>query len=166
MSKAFPIAILMFVLALTACERTPPSSPIVDTATPGGDQRGTKFIKVYENASCGRCERWIEHLRREAFMVEAKDMDNLATVKERVGVPYVMESCHTAEIDGSVIEGNVPAEDIERLLNERPSAKGLVVPTIQIGSPDIEDPSRQSQPYDVILVGPGGSKSAFAHHGG
>lgn len=165
MSKAFPVAGLLLALALAACERAPPSSPSAAAAAPAGDQKGPAFVTVYKNASCGCCEHWVEHLRRAGFTVETRDMDNLASVKERVGVPYGMGSCHTAEIDGYFIEGHVPAEDIKRLLAERPSAKGLVVPAMPIGSPGMEDPSRQPQSYDVVLVGPDGAKSVFAHHG-
>ena len=93
-------------------------------------------------------------------------MNDLGAIKERVGIPYGMGSCHTAEVDGYFVEGHVPAEDIKRLLHERPDAKGLVVPGMPAGSPGMEVPSGQVDRYEVILVGKDGKTSVFATHGG
>jgi hypothetical protein len=92
--------------------------------------------------------------------------NNLGPVKERVGVPPAMGSCHTGEVEGYFVEGHVPAADIKRLLKEKPKARGLTVPGMPAGSPGMEVPSGQVDPYDVLLVAKDGSTSVFAHHGG
>ena len=123
------------------------------------------LVKVTKNASCGCCKIWVNRLREAGFQVEVNDVDNLNSVKQRVGLPYGMGSCHTAEVDGYFVEGHVPVEDIKRLLRERPKAKGLAVPGMPAGSPGMEVPSGKVDPYDVMLVGPDGSASVYAHHG-
>jgi hypothetical protein len=122
-------------------------------------------IVVSKTPTCGCCGAWVKHLEQAGFTTEVHNMDDLGPVKQRVGVPYGMGSCHTAEIDGYFIEGHVPAEDIKRLVREKPSAKGLVVPGMPAGSPGMEVPSGQVDRYDVILVGKDGQTSVFATHG-
>ena len=104
-------------------------------------------------------------MEKAGFRVEVRNVDNMGPIKERVGIPAAMGSCHTAEVDGYFAEGHVPAQDMLRLLRERPKAKGLTVPGMPVGSPGMEIP-RQMQPYDVLLVALDGSTSVFAHHGG
>ena len=124
------------------------------------------LVKVTKNPSCGCCKVWVERLRDAGFQVEVNDVDNLNSVKQRVGLPYGMGSCHTAEVDGYFVEGHVPVADIKRLLRERPQAKGIAVPGMPVGSPGMEVPSGQVQPYDVMLVGRDGSATVYAHHDG
>lgn len=123
------------------------------------------LVKVTKNPTCGCCKIWVERLRDAGFQVEVNDVDNLNSVKQRVGLPYGMGSCHTAEVDGYFVEGHVPVDDIKRLLRERPQAKGIAVPGMPVGSPGMEVPSGQVQPYDVILVGRDGKTSVYSHHG-
>ena len=122
-------------------------------------------VLVYKNESCGCCKLWVQHLSRFGFAVQVQNIDNLNQVKKRVGVPVGMGSCHTAEVGGYFIEGHVPAEDIKRLLSERPDAKGLTVPGMPAGSPGMEVPSGKTQPYEVLLVGKDGTTSVFSRHG-
>lgn len=122
-------------------------------------------VVVYKNESCGCCKLWVQHLLDAGFEVQANNLDNLGPVKERVGVPYGMGSCHTAEVGGYFIEGHVPAADIKRLLRDRPAAKGLTVPGMPAGSPGMEIPSGKVAPYEVLLVGRDGSTSVYARHG-
>jgi len=123
------------------------------------------LVTVYKNESCGCCNSWVAHLRQSGFRVDARDVDNLGPVKDRVGVPIGMGACHTAEVGGYFVEGHVPAADIKRLLAERPDAKGLTVPGMPVGSPGMETPTGEVQPYDVILVARDGSTSVFSHNG-
>lgn len=123
-------------------------------------------IVVSKTPTCGCCGAWVKHLEQAGFVTEVHNFDNLNSIKERVGVPYGMGSCHTAEVDGYFIEGHVPAEDIKRLLREKPDAKGLTVPGMPAGSPGMEVPSGQIDRYEVILVGKDGQTSVFATHGG
>lgn len=120
---------------------------------------------VWKNESCGCCKLWVRHLEEAGFTVQVHDIENMGPTKERVGIPAAMGSCHTGEIAGYFIEGHVPAEDIKRLLSERPAAKGLTVPGMPLGSPGMEQPSGEVQPYDVFLVAADGSTSVYAHHG-
>ena len=124
----------------------------------------TKTVQVFKTPTCGCCKNWVEHLEKAGFDVEVKDLPDLASIKRENGVPAELVSCHTALVDGYVIEGHVPASDIERLLAERPAVSGLAVPDMPLGSPGMEhpDPSRH-QPYDVMSFGQGGVQ-VFASH--
>jgi hypothetical protein len=122
-------------------------------------------VLVHKNPSCGCCELWVEHLRKAGYRVEVRDEEDLNAVKERLGVPYGKGSCHTAEVEGYIVEGHVPVEDIERLLAEKPDARGLVLPGMPLGSPGMEVPDGTVQPYTVELVQRDGTTVAFAAHG-
>ena len=130
-----------------------------------GASRGP-LIVVFKNESCGCCKLWVAHLESAGFTAQVHDIDNLGPIKERVGVPYGMGACHTAEVGDYFVEGHVPAQDIERLLREKPDAKGLTVPGMPMGSPGMEVPSHQVQAYDVLLVAKDGTTSVYAHHPG
>lgn len=127
------------------------------------DREATR-IQVFKTATCGCCTKWIDHLEAAGFEVVAKDLPDLAPLKTEHGVPGELISCHTAIVDGYVLEGHVPASDIERLLSERPDVRGLAVPEMPLGSPGMEhpDPSRH-QPYDVLSFGPGGVRVYASH---
>jgi hypothetical protein len=90
------------------------------------------------------------YLRKNGFAVKAENVDSLAPIKARHGVPSRLESCHTGVVDGYVLEGHVPADTVRRLLKERPAVKGLAVPGMPIGSPGMEVPGRPNQRYDVL----------------
>ena len=94
------------------------------------------------------------HLRDHGFAVTERPEDDLAPVKRRLGVPSALESCHTALVEGYVIEGHVAADLIDRLLRERPKIAGLAVPGMPVGSPGMDGPAYggRKQPYDVLLV--------------
>jgi hypothetical protein len=92
-------------------------------------------ITVYKSPTCGCCEAWVEYLLGEGFRVKAFDRKELNSLKREVGVTKEMASCHTATVDGYVIEGHVPAAPIRKLLAERPKTKGLAVPGMPLNSP-------------------------------
>lgn len=129
------------------------------------DAHESSSVVVYKNESCGCCKHWVEHLRKAGFTVEVHDVDNMDPVKRRVGIPAGKGSCHTAEVAGYFVEGHVPASDMQRLLRERPKAKGLTVPGMPAGSPGMEVPSGQIDPYEVLLVAEDGSTTVFSRHG-
>ncbi|MBN9072095.1 MAG: DUF411 domain-containing protein [Rhizobiales bacterium] len=110
-------------------------------------------IEVTRSPSCGCCSAWIAHLRQAGFSVEDKLLDDLAPLKDRLGVPADLQSCHTATLSGYVIEGHVPAKDILRILAERPAATGLAVAGMPAGSPGMEI-AGQAERYEVVLFGP------------
>jgi hypothetical protein len=95
-------------------------------------------VVVYKRPGCDCCKKWIEHLRAAGFHVTAHDTSDLAGVRGRYGVPQKLASCHTALVDGYVVEGHVPADVIQHLLKERPTLVGVAVPGMPAGSPGME----------------------------
>lgn len=122
-------------------------------------------VVVTKTPTCGCCRLWVHHMQRAGFPVEVRDVDNLGPIKQQVGVPYGMGSCHTAQVDGYFVEGHVPADDVKRLLRERPAARGLTVPGMPLGSPGMEVPSGEVDRYEVLLVDQAGQTSIWATHG-
>lgn len=121
-------------------------------------------VAVYKTPTCGCCTKWIEHLQAAGFEVEARELESLTMVKASNGVPRPLASCHTALVGGYVIEGHVPAEDIRRLLAERPAVSGLAVPGMPLGSPGMEHPdAARHEDYEVLSFGPDGV-AVFAQH--
>lgn len=141
------------------------SIPQAPSSTVASAQQRLPVMIVNKSPSCGCCGLWVKHMQNAGFKVEVNDTDDMGSIKQRVGVPYGKGSCHTAEVGGYFIEGHVPAEDIKRLLAERPDAKGLVVPGMPAGSPGMELPDGRIQPYTVELVANDGATSVFSHHG-
>ncbi|TCU63727.1 hypothetical protein EDE08_118120 [Bradyrhizobium sp. R2.2-H] len=111
-------------------------------------------IKVHKDPNCGCCSGWVQHLRDAGFTVQVDDASDLPGVRKRLGVPADLAACHTAEVDGYVLEGHVPAPAVRRLLTERPKALGLAVPGMPVGSPGME--GGHPQPYAVVQFGPAG----------
>ena len=108
-------------------------------------------MTVYKDPNCGCCGKWVKHMEaagHNVITVNTKDMDN---TKAALGVPNQLRSCHTAKVDGYVLEGHVPIADVERLLFERPEAQGLAVPGMPTGSPGMEMPGVSPDSYEVIL---------------
>ena len=102
------------------------------------------------------------HLRTSGFTVDARDVTDVKAVKRQHGVPATLESCHTALVDGYVIEGHVPADVIDQLLRERPKVVGLAVPGMPLGSPGMEAPGQKAERYDVIAFDARGGTRVFA----
>lgn len=174
---------LALAASLTACARSPesPAAPAsgadpqpasVDSSDRSASvvgsastASGLPLLVVNKSPTCGCCGVWVDHMREAGFDVQVNSVNNLNPIKERVGVPLGKGSCHTAEVGGYFVEGHVPAEDVKRLLVEKPDAKGLVVPGMPLGSPGMEAPDGTVQPYTVEIVGRDGDTSAFAQHG-
>jgi hypothetical protein len=108
------------------------------------------MIRVVRSPDCGCCGAWIAHLEQHGFIVEEVLSDDVEAEKARLGVPAHLRSCHTGVVEGYVIEGHVPADDILRLLADRPQAEGLSVPGMPIGSPGMEM-GDASDAFDVVL---------------
>jgi hypothetical protein len=119
-------------------------------------------VEVYKNAACSCCGGWVDHLRENGFAVTTHDIDDVPANRKTLGMPEELGSCHTAKVDGYVIEGHVPAADIKRLLKDKPKALGLAVPSMPAGSPGMESP--RPVPYDTLLVERNGSTSVYARH--
>jgi hypothetical protein len=106
----------------------------------------------------------VDHLRANGFRVNPVDVKDPAEYRRRHGIPDALGGCHTAVVDGYALEGHVPANEIRRLLAERPKARGLAVPGMPVGSPGMESGSRK-QPYDVMLVLTDGRHLVYAQYG-
>lgn len=120
-------------------------------------------MTVTKSPWCGCCSAWIEHMRQAGFEVTVLEEEDLTAIKEKMGVEPKLQSCHTGEVEGYVIEGHVPATDVLRLLTERPKARGLTVPGMPVGSPGMEMGDRKDA-YDVLLIKEDGSTEVFARH--
>jgi len=107
------------------------------------------LITVYKTPDCGCCVKWVEYLRKEGFEVKAINRNDLAPIKQRAGVPSAMSACHTALVDGYVIEGHVPAQAIRKLLQERPNTVGLAVPGMPANSPGMGEMDGKLQTYTL-----------------
>ena len=119
-------------------------------------------ITVYRDPNCGCCTKWIEHLIKHGFRVKDNKSDDMSEIKRELGVPKKLESCHTGLVNGYVIEGHVPAADVQRLLKEKPKVAGLAVPGMPMGSPGMEGP--RTDRYDVVSFDKSGSTKVFAKH--
>ena len=123
------------------------------------------LLQVWKSPDCGCCGEWVQHMRDNGFVVEIFDVGNVAARKS-LGMPDKLGSCHTARVGGYVIEGHVPAADVQRLLREKPNALGLAVPGMPIGSPGMDGPEYggRRDPYDVLLVARDGTTRVFQSH--
>ena len=135
------------------------AATVAALASGAGVSNATPTMTVYHDPNCGCCGGWVAHMRKAGFQVHVIDTDDLAAIKNRFRVPSDLVSCHTAEVDGYVIEGHIPALAIQRLLAEKPAAAGLAVPGMPIGSPGMEAPGAANETYDVMLFGPWGKRS-------
>jgi hypothetical protein len=97
--------------------------------------------------------------------VEAKNVDDsqLYAIKGQSGVPADLQSCHSAKVGGYIVEGHVPAEDIERLLKEKPAIAGIAVAGMPMGSPGMEQ-GASKQPFNTIAFTKDGKKTVFGKH--
>jgi hypothetical protein len=98
------------------------------------------------------------------FAIERENVTNLGKVKQDYGIPFQLQSCHTAIVDGYIIEGHVPIADITRLLEERPDIAGLAVPGMPVGSPGMEVEGTPDQPFDVLAFDESGQTTVFASY--
>lgn len=119
-------------------------------------------LQVWKDPNCGCCKDWIAHLEKNGFISTVIDHGNNAA-RARLGMPQKFASCHTALVGGYVIEGHVPAAEIQRLLKEKPQALGLAVPGMPIGSPGMDGPTYggRRDAYQVLLIHKDGSAKAF-----
>ncbi len=119
-------------------------------------------MTVYKSPTCGCCKGWIKHMKRNGFAVKAYDVNDVTPLKTRNGVPTRLTSCHTALVGGYVVEGHVPARDIQRLLQERPQIKGLAVPGMPMGAPGMEGPRKDR--YQVLSFDRDGSTAVYTSY--
>lgn len=117
-------------------------------------------MTVYKSPTCGCCHKWIQHMEDNGFHIKAVDVVDMELVKQRYGISRELDSCHTAIVDGYVIEGHVPAVDVKRLLAEKPDVLGLSVPGMPVGSPGMEMGDRVDH-YSVLIMDKDGNAQVF-----
>ena len=117
-------------------------------------------ITVYKTPTCGCCKAWVKHLDANGFKVTAHDLESLDDIKRRMGVPGPLQSCHTGVVGRYVVEGHVPADLIQKMLNEKAAFLGLAVPGMVTGSPGME--GGRKDPYDVIAFERNGKTRVYA----
>ena len=132
---------------------------IAGTFIATGTRASSPAIDVYKEASCGCCGKWANHLRASGFTVRVTEVRSVDAFRVQAGVPETLASCHTAFVEGYVIEGHVPAADIQKLLAERPKAKGLAVPGMPQTAPGMDAPHGDG--YQVVLFQPDGATRVY-----
>lgn len=138
---------------MAACGKTPPPASAAPTA-----------MTVHKSPSCGCCTKWMDHVTGQGLATEVQSAPDVLAVQKRLGVPEGLYSCHVAEVGGYLIVGHVPADDIKRLLKDKPAARGIAVPGMPVGSPGMEHDGHV-QAYDTVLFQADGTTSLFARHG-
>ncbi|MES9972008.1 MAG: DUF411 domain-containing protein [Candidatus Thiodiazotropha sp.] len=151
--KTFTLAAVMSSLLVM-------SSLVIGTFLLKQERVEAADVVVYKSPTCGCCTKWVDHMRDNGFSVEVHDRPNMNPIKAEMGIPRHLQSCHTALVDGYVIEGHVPANEIVRMLREKPSIRGLAVPGMPMGSPGMEGP--RSDPYDVLTIQKDGKTRVYA----
>lgn len=129
-------------------------------ATRAGAQR---TATIYKDPTCGCCTKWADLLRTNGFGVTIRNLAELD--RARYAVPAALRSCHTAIIEGHIVEGHVPIADVQRMLKQGAGVAGLAVPGMPIGSPGMEVPGTAAQPFDVIAFDKAGSSRVCATYG-
>lgn len=137
------------------------------TATLNLQAQSLPLVEVWKDPNCGCCKDWVKHLKVNGFRVKVYDEGNTAA-RKRLGLPDKLGSCHTAKVAHYVVEGHVPAADIQRLLRERPQAIGLAVPGMPVGSPGMDGPEYggRKDRYDVLLVAANGTTRVYQRYNG
>jgi len=159
-------------LLLSACNNSaeiaavPVSTPASTSTTipVASTQSELTEVVMYKSPTCGCCGDWADHLRKEGFTVIEHKRDDMDVVKNEYGVSEKLSSCHTALIGGYIIEGHVPAADIQRLLKERPQIAGLTAPGMPIKSPGMQAVDQEPKGYDVLAFNKDGSSHVFTHY--
>ncbi|OYD23637.1 DUF411 domain-containing protein [Oceanimonas baumannii] len=120
-------------------------------------------VTVYKSPTCGCCESWVEHMRESGFEVNSIDTELMGALKQKAGVEPRLASCHTAHVDGYVIEGHVPAADVKRLLQQQPEVRGLSIPGMPQSAPGMDIPGT---PYEVLGFDEQGNTAVFSRYPG
>jgi hypothetical protein len=121
-------------------------------------------IRVWKSSTCTCCKKWVEHIRANGFAPTVHEEEEMEQVKDELGVPSKVRSCHTAQVGSYLIEGHVPASDIRRVLKERPKIAGLAVPEMPPLTPGMAPPDVAPRDYEVLSFLSDGTTSSFARH--
>ncbi len=170
-SRALAFSLALAVIAYVVVRSRSSSEPAVP-ASAGAVHGGSPAVDslllagltltVHKSPTCGCCKAWVKHMEAAGFKVVALDHADMAPIKREHGVPKALESCHTSKIGAYVIEGHVPAEDVLRLLQEKPEVAGLTTtPAMPNGSPGMEGLVKEK--YDVLTFDKSGATKVFSH---
>lgn len=121
-------------------------------------------VTVYKSPDCTCCTHWVDHLKLNGFRTEVHDLDSVDPIKDRYGVPQPLRSCHTALVEGYVLEGHVPADDVQRLRKERPKVAGLAAPGMPPSAPGMYRPGDPKTPYQVLAFEKSGVTTVYSKH--
>ena len=121
-------------------------------------------VTVYKSATCGCCSKWITHLENEGFKVVSHNKEDMNIIKKEAGLQPGLASCHTAFVDGYVIEGHVPASDIKRILTQKPAVLGLTAPGMPQKSPGMQPEGSAPQGFDVLAFDKSGQTTVFKRY--
>ena len=156
------------VLALAGCAIAPSETP--EAANPNVANPEITAVPaempelmVYSSPTCGCCSQWMAHMKAAGFTVKSTKTEAMDTIKEQFNVPPGLYSCHTAVIGDYVVEGHIPAEDVQRLLAEKPDVAGIAVPGMPLGSPGM-DAGGEKEPFTVFSFTESGDRQVFAEH--
>lgn len=128
-------------------------------------QKHETAITVYKSPTCGCCSEWEKHLEKAGFKVTSKPTDKMTEVRSELGIPANMQSCHTGIISGYLIEGHVPADDIKKLLKEKPAEiAGLAAPGMPQKSPGMQPEGKKPEGYDVLSFDKEGNSKVFTSY--
>jgi len=161
------LSMLFSGLMLTACETSrgtveaPASTSAHAVSTEVGNARE---VVMYKSPSCECCTGWAEHLTQAGFTVKVNKREDMDAIKVQYGVPKRLTSCHTALIGGYIIEGHVPAADVERLLKEKPAIAGLTAPGMPQHSPGMQAKWLPPKGYAVLAFDKNGSTHIFTQY--
>ena len=125
-------------------------------------QQSVKTVDMYENPSCPCCKNWAAYMRENGYKVNVHYVDDIDASRRKLGMPQKYGSCHTAVIGGYLVEGHVPASEIQKLLTEKPKVIGLAVPGMVTGSPGMEGANPQH--YNTLLIRQDGTSTVYATH--
>ncbi len=124
---------------------------------------GTREITVYRSPSCGCCGEWVKHMQKHGFKIIDIKTEDMKAIKQKYNLPQNLGSCHTAIIDGYVMEGHIPADDIKRFLKQKPKFAGLAVPGMPLGTPGMESGKRK-QPFVIAAFNQKGEIQVFKEY--
>ncbi len=120
-------------------------------------------VTSFRSPTCGCCGAWVKHMQAAGFEVKDNVTQDMAGIKREHNVPRDLVSCHTALVGGYVVEGHIPAADIQKLLIEKPDVVGIAVPGMPIGSPGMES-GNIKEPYQVLAFDEAGQTKVFAEY--
>ena len=130
---------------------------------PGSSAKPTP-ITVYKSSSCECCAKWVDHVRDNGFEPVVHDEEDMDAIKAQLGVPEGVRSCHTALVGKYLIEGHVPASDIQRLVRQQPGVAGLAVPGMPSGTPGMAQPGAKISGFEVVAFQRDGTTKRFARY--